>query len=216
MPPPTRPSAGRPKWPKISDQLSSALSAIPRDAQPQNDARALERGDEVAKQLEQEPGRGAPHVGAKERLPLARKLLRIARTRASGRRRATAAANKAASTCASSHRPARKVRRTSRTALDRWPSAVAIIGDEAMNKPSSKRLKVKVRLSAKRRCCELGRAEAAHQQDVGRLDRLLRQVGENQRPGEREHRAELLASTRHLPLACRNLSRSIAWPLRGA
>ena len=28
-PPPTRPSAGSPKWPKISAQLSSALSAIP-------------------------------------------------------------------------------------------------------------------------------------------------------------------------------------------
>ena len=28
-PPPTSPSAGSPKWPKISDQLSSALRAIP-------------------------------------------------------------------------------------------------------------------------------------------------------------------------------------------
>ena len=47
-----------------------------------------------------------------------------------------------------SHRPARKVRRTSRTALKRWPSAVAIIGEEAVISPSSSRLKVKVRLSA--------------------------------------------------------------------
>ena len=35
-----------------------------------------------------------------------------------------------------SHRPARNVRRTSRTALKRRPSAVAIIGEEAMTSPN--------------------------------------------------------------------------------
>ena len=29
IPPPRSPSAGRPKWPKISDQLSSALTPMP-------------------------------------------------------------------------------------------------------------------------------------------------------------------------------------------
>ena len=38
---------------------------------------------------------------------------------------------------------------------------------------------------------ELRRAQAAHQQDVGRLDHLLGHVCEDQRPGEREHRAQL-------------------------
>ena len=47
-----------------------------------------------------------------------------------------------------SHSPARKVRRTSRTALNRCPSAVAIIGEDAVISPSRKMLKVKVRLSA--------------------------------------------------------------------
>ena len=47
-----------------------------------------------------------------------------------------------------SHRPARKVRRTSRTAFERWPSAVAIIGEDAVISPSRNRLKVQVRLSA--------------------------------------------------------------------
>ena len=47
-----------------------------------------------------------------------------------------------------SHRPARNVRRTSRTALNRCPSAVAIIGEDAVIRPSRNRLKVKVRLSA--------------------------------------------------------------------
>src|SRR5437764_2667932 len=47
-----------------------------------------------------------------------------------------------------SHRPARNVRRTSRTALKRCPSAVAIIGADAVISPSRKMLKVKVRLSA--------------------------------------------------------------------
>ncbi len=78
MPPPTSPSAGSPKWPKISDQLSSALRRDSADAQPQHDARPLERGDEVAQQLEQQPGRRAPHVGAQERLALAGELRRLA------------------------------------------------------------------------------------------------------------------------------------------
>ena len=48
-------------------------------------------------------------------------------------------------------------------------------------------------IERERRRRELGRAEPAHQQDVGRLDRLLGEVGEDQRPGERQRRAQLVA-----------------------
>ncbi len=49
----------------------------PGDAQPQDDAGPLERRDEVTQQLEQQPRRGAPHVGAKEGLALPRKVGRL-------------------------------------------------------------------------------------------------------------------------------------------
>jgi len=48
------------------------------DAQPQDDARTLQRRDKVTQKLKQQPRRGAPHVGAQERLPLARQFLRDA------------------------------------------------------------------------------------------------------------------------------------------
>ena len=38
---------------------------------------------------------------------------------------------------------------------------------------------------------QLGGSKAAHQQDVGRLDQLLGEVGKDQRPGERKRRAQL-------------------------
>ena len=50
-------------------------------------------------------------------------------------------------TVAISHSDWRKVRRTSRTLLERRPSAVAIIGDEAVTRPRQIRLKAKLRLS---------------------------------------------------------------------
>jgi hypothetical protein len=46
------------------------------------------------------------------------------------------------------HSPARKVRRTSRTAFDRCPNAVAIIGDAASSSPSSSTLNTNARLIA--------------------------------------------------------------------
>ena len=94
---------------------------------------------------------------------------------------------------ASSHRPARKVRRTSRTALDRWPSAVAIIGEDAVIRPSRKMLKVKVRLSASVAAASC----VAPRRPISRTSvawiSLLREIGEDQRPGERQRRAQLLA-----------------------
>ena len=50
----------------------------PGEAQPQHDARPLERRDKIPQQLEQQPGRGAPHVGAKECLALARQHFGLA------------------------------------------------------------------------------------------------------------------------------------------
>ena len=77
-PPPIRPSAGKPKWPKISAQLSSALRVIPPTLSHSTTRGPFERGEEMAQQLEQQPWRGAPHVGAKERLALAGELRRLA------------------------------------------------------------------------------------------------------------------------------------------
>ena len=74
-----RPGRARasPKRPKISDQLSSALSAIPTMLSHSTIRGRSSADDEVAQQLEQQPRRGAPHVGAKEGLALARELRRI-------------------------------------------------------------------------------------------------------------------------------------------
>ena len=148
-PPPTSPSAGKPEMAEDQRPAEQGVERDAADAEPQHHPRPLERRDEVAQQLEQQPGRGAPHVGAQERLALARRARRTGRTRASAARRATAAASRAAATIASSHRPARKVRRTSRTALNRWPKRGRHHrrggGDQAR---AGSRLKVKVRLSA--------------------------------------------------------------------
>ena len=61
-----------------------------------------------------------------------------------------------------------------------------------MSKPKQK-VEGESQVQRERRRGELRRAEPAHEQDVGRLDRLLGQVGEDQRPGERQRRAKLVA-----------------------
>ena len=77
-------------------------------------------------------------------------------------------------------------------------------------------MKVKVRLSAERRRGELGRAEPAHQQHVGRLDQLLREIGEDQRPGERERRAQARRARRRCASGEMFAAASIEPSLRGA
>ena len=59
------------------------------------------------------------------------------------------------------------------------------------DQPEQEQVEGEGEVERQRRGGELGRAEPAHQQDVGRLDQLLGQVGEDQRPGERQRRAKL-------------------------
>ena len=71
-PPPKRPSAGSPKWPKISAQPSNALRMIPTRLIAEHPARPLERGDEIAHRLEQQERQHRPHVAAQENAGVAR------------------------------------------------------------------------------------------------------------------------------------------------
>ena len=93
-------------------------------------------------------------------------------------------------TVAISHSDWRKVRRTSRTLFDRRPSAVAIIGEEAVTSPRQTRLKREIEVDAERRGGERACAQPPHQQHVGRLDQRHRQIGENQGPRQRQRRPD--------------------------
>ena len=73
-PPPAQAEGGKAETAKDQRPAEQGVERDPADAQPQHDPRPLERRHEVAQQLEQQPRRGAPHVGAKERLALAGQL----------------------------------------------------------------------------------------------------------------------------------------------
>ena len=93
-----------------------------------------------------------------------------------------------------SHRPARKVRRTSRTALKRWPSAVAIIGEEAVDEPEQEQVEGESEVERQRRRRKLASrpSRPISRTSVAWIS-LLREIGEDQRPGERQRRAQLVA-----------------------
>ena len=84
-----------------------------------------------------------------------------------------------------------KVRRTSRTAFERGPSAVAIIGEEAVSRPeqSSAEGEGEVERQRRRRQLQSAPSQPISSTSVAWIS-LLRQVGEDQRPGERESRPE--------------------------
>ena len=166
------------------------VEADAEKAEPQNDARPLERGEEVAQQVKQQPGRGAPHVGAEERLSLARQGLRfpecaheaadMPQQQPVGRQRKDQqpqSGTKRAADVADRIEALSKRRRDHRRR-----------GDQQAKKEHVER---EGEVERERRRGELGRPKPAHQQDVGRLDCLLGDVGEDQRPGERQHRAQL-------------------------
>ena len=122
-PPPKMPSAGRPKWPKISAQLTSALRTMPSSA----DRPASSRGRSSAERKlriawNSRNGSDGPHVAAQEQsAPSAASAgccpserddrLRVPQHQPGRQRDADRAA----------HSAWRKVRRTSRTALARLP-----------------------------------------------------------------------------------------------
>src|SRR6185295_19997980 len=63
----------QPRQAEMAEDQRPAEDSVENDAadtEPQHDARALERREEVPEQLEQQPRRGAPHVCAQEGLAL--------------------------------------------------------------------------------------------------------------------------------------------------
>ena len=179
------------RQPEMAEDQRPAEQRVDADsgnAQPQHDARPLERRDEIAQQLKQKPGRGAPHVGAQESLALARQHLRNAKRAHQGpdvpqqqpvRRKRDdqqpQAGAEGAAHVANRIGPLPERGRHHRRRSDDQPQQEQVEGEGEVERQS--------------RRGELGRAEPAHEQDVGRLDQLLREVGEDQRPGERERRA---------------------------
>ena len=181
---------GKPQAAEDQRPAEQRVDGDSRNAQPQDDARPLERRDEIAEQLEQKPGRGAPHVGAQEGLALARQLLRDAE-------------------CAHQGADVPQQQPVGRKREDQQPQAGAEGSPHVANRieplsergrhhrrrgdeqPEQQQVEGEGEVERQRRRGELGRAEPAHEQDVGRLDQLLRKVGEDQRPGERESRANL-------------------------
>ena len=164
----------------------------PRQAEPQDDARPLQGRNEIAQQLEHQPRRGAPHVGAEERLPLLGELRRLAE-------RAHDVADVPQDEPVGRHckqdqpQPGAKrpphVAHGIRSPPERGRHHRRGGGDKAEQED----VESEGQVERQGRAGELGRAEAAHQQDVGRLDHLLGQIGEHQRPGERQGGAKLIA-----------------------
>ena len=115
----------------------------PGQADDQHPAGPLERGDEVAHRLEGEERQRRPHVAAQED-PAPR-----ASSGSWPRPTIIGSAYQrirhiGGVTVAISHIDWRKVRRTSRMLFDRAPSAVAIIGEEAVTSPRQIRLSAKL------------------------------------------------------------------------
>src|SRR5881628_3325955 len=65
-----QPQRGQAETPKDERPAQKGVDRDSGKTQPQHDARALEHGDEIAQQLEQQPGSRAPHVSAQEGLTL--------------------------------------------------------------------------------------------------------------------------------------------------
>ena len=116
-------------------------------AQPQDDAGPLERCDEVAKKLEDQPGSRAPHIGAHEALSLLGELGGLSER---AHQDADVPKDEPVRRKRERKQPQAGAERPTDVTNGVGPPAksVAIIGEEAVTRPSIKRLKVKVRLSA--------------------------------------------------------------------
>ena len=124
-----------------------ALSGDPERADRQDPARPLERREEVAHRLEQQEREDGPHVTAQENARVARQLGLLAEARGSSGSAFHRISQNRRLSIADSHSAWRNERRTSRTLVERRPSAVAIIGAAAVIIPMPSRTKAKVRLS---------------------------------------------------------------------
>ncbi len=191
-PPPRRPKRGKPEAAEDQRPAQHGVDGDPGDAQPQDDPRPFERRDEIAQQLEQQPRRGAPHVGAQERLALARQI-----------RRDAEGAHDAADV--PQDQPVGRQHRGNQPQAGAEGAAHVAHRVEALpergrhhrrggdDQPEHQQVEGEGQVERQRRGGKLGCAEPAHQQHVGRLDDLLGEVGEDQRPGERQRRAQLVA-----------------------